>query len=52
MSGRIQMRSNDYSVATSTTQDYQMSNLSQPRTIASDPRNTYGVRLRPVSDLR
>jgi hypothetical protein len=42
-------QSDNYHAAANTTQNYQMSNLSPLRT---DPRNSCGVRLRPVSDLR
>lgn len=42
-------QSNNYDSAANTNQNYQMSNLSPLRTV---PRNTCGVRLRPVSDLR
>ena len=42
-------QSSDYHAAAYTTQNYEMSNLSPLRT---NPRNSCGVRLRPVSDLR
>ena len=55
MNGQTQtpsLQSNNYNAALNTAQNRQMSNLSHSRAFSSNPRNTLGVRLRPVSDLR
>ena len=45
-------QSNHHNMAANTTQNRQMPNFSQPKTVLSNTPNANGVRLRPVSDLR